>query len=413
MHITICLAASFIFACSALRVAPAQAVPEFQFQFSEKPGPYAVGLKVVEQFDRARQFQVENASAGSPAASGPRPLQTLVWYPAQTASGQAMTLGDYEALIKTETTFGKPVEHSKPQSFVDAYMQGTTGIHTWAIRDGAMKADRFPVVIYAPSLNAPATENIELCEYLASWGFVVIASPSMGATSRSMTIDIPGANAEAQDISFLVGFASTLPDADMSKVAAMGYSWGGMAALFAAARDKRIDALISLDGSFRYSPEIVQSVGDIHPDRMTIPLLVFSRAEEPLETWDAMRKDKSQCACAPNVLNEWTDGDLLHVRLLGISHIQFSSLYQRSERFRKEGMHFVPADYSLEDGAASYNWMARYTLEFLNAYLEHQESAELFLKRTPAENGVPKHLIAVTLRQAQAKPNQGDIPAKK
>ena len=143
----------------------------------------------------------------------------------------------------------------------------------------------------------------------------------------------------------------------MSKVAATGYSWGGMAALFAAARDKRIDALISLDGSFRYSPEIVHSVGDIHPDRMTIPLLVFSRAEESLETWDAMRKDKSQCACAPNVLNEWTDGDLLHVRLLGISHIQFSSLYQRSMRFRK-GMHFVPADYSLEDGAASYNWMA-------------------------------------------------------
>jgi hypothetical protein len=24
---------------------------------------------------------------------------------------------------------------------------------------------------------------------------------------------------------------------------------------------------------------------------------------------------------------------------------------------RKEGLHFVPADYSLEGGAASYNWM--------------------------------------------------------
>jgi dienelactone hydrolase len=412
VHITIRVAASFIFTCSALRVAPPQAVPEFQFLFSEKPGPYAVALRVVEQFDRTRQFQVESASADSRAASGPRPLQTILWYPAETGSGRAMTLGDYEALIKTETTFGK-VEHSKSQSFVDTYMQGTTGLHTWAIRDGAMKVDRFPVVIYAPSLSAPATENIELCEYLASWGFVVIASPSMGANSRSMTIDIPGANAEAQDISFLVDFASTLPDADMSKVAAIGYSWGGMAALFAAARDKRIAGLISLDGSFRYSPETVQSAGDIHPDRMRIPLLVFSRAEEPLETRDAMRKEKSQCAYAPNVLNEWTDGDLLHVRLLGISHIQFSSLYQRSERFRKDGMHFVPADYSLEDGAASYNWMARYTLEFLNAYLEHQESAELFLKRTPAENGVPKHLIAVTFRQAPAKPNQSGIPAKK
>jgi hypothetical protein len=64
--------------------------------------------------------------------------------------------------------------------------------------------------------------DIELCEYLASQGFVVIASPSMGATSRSMTVDIPGANAEAQDISFLIDFAVKLPDTDASEVAVAG-----------------------------------------------------------------------------------------------------------------------------------------------------------------------------------------------
>ena len=79
-----------------------------------------------------------------------------------------------------------------------------------------MQAGRFPLVIYAPSVNAPATENIELCEYLASNGYIVIASPSMGASSRSMTIDIAGANAEAQDISFQIDFAKTLPDVDLS-----------------------------------------------------------------------------------------------------------------------------------------------------------------------------------------------------
>lgn len=108
-----------------------------------------------------------------------------------------------------------------------------------------------------------------------------------------------------------------------------------------------------------------------------------------------------------------TQGDLLHVRLLASSRIQFSSLYQRSERFKKEGLHFVPADYSLEDGMASYNWMARYTLEFLNAYLKRDDTAVLFLKRTPAENGVPKHLMALTLRKASPQPEQGNTPAKK
>ncbi len=35
-------------------VATAQGVPNFQFRFTEKPGPYSVGLKVLEQYDRSR-----------------------------------------------------------------------------------------------------------------------------------------------------------------------------------------------------------------------------------------------------------------------------------------------------------------------------------------------------------------------
>jgi dienelactone hydrolase len=384
--------------------APASASSEFQFQFTEKPGMYPVGLRVIEQYDASRVFEIASEDANTPASTeGPRPMQTLVWYPAETSGGRSMTLANYAALIKTETSFGAPVERGKPQAFVEQYMRGVSALSTLAVRDAAMKVGRFPVVIYAPSLNAPATENIELCEYLASNGFVVIATPSMGAKSRNMTIDIAGANAGARDISFLIDFAKALPDADMDEVAVMGYSWGGMSALFAAGRDQRIEALISLDGSFRYSPGTVREAGDVHPEQMTIPILVFSRAEETLESWDAMPKSKNQSNPAPNVLNEWTHGDLVHIRLLAVSHIQFSSLYQRSERFRKEAQQFSPADYSLEEGAESYNWMARYTLEFLNAYLRHDANAALFLKRTPAENGVPRHLVAASIRSASDK----------
>jgi hypothetical protein len=67
-----------------------------------------------------------------------------------------------------------------------------------------------------------------LCGYLASHGYVVIASPSMGAMTRNMTIDIPGTNAQAGDISFLIGHAQTLPDTDMSEVAVAALSFGGM-----------------------------------------------------------------------------------------------------------------------------------------------------------------------------------------
>ena len=392
--------ALFVSAASSL-TAVALVAQEFHFRFTEKPGPYSVGLRVVEQQDRSRVFATEIDENGKPiTVEGPRPLQILVWYPAETSTGKIMTFGDYAPLIKTETSFDKPIEHGKPQAYVEQYMHGITALPVWAVRDATMQAGQFPVVIYAPSLNAPATENIELCEYLASNGYVVMASPSMGAASRTMTVDLTGANAEARDMSILIDLAKTLPNTEMSEVAAMGYSWGGMAALFDAARDKRIGALVSLDGSFRYSAGTVLEAGDVHPDQMTTPLLVFSRAEETLETWDAMRHGKQEGAAAPNVLNEWTHGDLLHIHLLGVSHIQFSSLYQRSERFGKEALQFSPADYSLEEGAESYNWMARYTLEFMNAYLKRNETARELLKRTPVENHVPAHLLAAHSRPA-------------
>jgi len=401
-------------AFSAVLAVNAQGTSAFVFKFTQHPGAYAVGLNVVDQYDHSRNFRLESAASDkAEIVEGPRPLQTLVWYPAEKTNQPTMTFGDYAVLIKTETSFDRPLEQGKPQDFVKQYTQGTTDLHSWAVREAPIQTGHFPIVIYAPSLNAPSTENIELCEYLASNGYVVVASPSMGASSRMMTVDLPGADAEAQDISFLVTFAKTLKDTDPSEVAAMGYSWGGMAGLFAAARDKRIDALVSLDGSFRYSPGSVQAAGDVHPDQMAIPLLVFSRAEETLEAWDAMKKDKTHCDCAPNVLNEWTHGDLIHVRMLAISHIQFSSLYQRSERFKKEGVQFVPADYSLEDGAISYNWIARYTLEFLNAYLKNDPQAGAFLKRTPAENGVPQHLVAITMRRAVAEAGVDEVPGKK
>lgn len=390
-------------------LAHGQNAPGFQFHFSDEPGPYVVGLKVVEQYDPSRTFQIQSGSPQNRlAGKSARPIQTLVWYPAEKSESPTISLGEYEALLKTEISFGEPSKQGERWAFIESYMRGTTAAHTWAVRDTRMQTGRFPVVIYAPSLNAPAVENIELCEYLASEGFIVVASPSMGAISRSMTVDLAGANAQAQDILFLIDFANSLPNADSSRIAAVGYSWGGMAALFAASRDRRIKALVSLDGSFRYSPETVQGSGDVHPKQMTIPLLVLSRAEEPLETWDAMRKDKSHCDCAPNVLNEWIHGDLIHVHMLAMSHIQFSSLYQRSDRFRNEALHFSPADYSLEEGAASYGWVARFTVEFLKAYLENDSDAFQFLARTPVEDGIPRHLISVSIRHAAQDAKAGD-----
>jgi dienelactone hydrolase len=68
----------------------------------------------------------------------------------------------------------------------------------------------------------------------------------MGAHTRAMTgVGLEGVHAQARDISFLIGFAQTLKQVDLSHIAVAGWSWGGLSNFFAAADDDRITALIA------------------------------------------------------------------------------------------------------------------------------------------------------------------------
>jgi dienelactone hydrolase len=272
----------------------------------------------------------------------------------------------------------------------------------WAVRNAPLLPGRFPVVIYAPSLSSMSWENADLCEYLASHGYVVVASPDMGAKSRNMTLDLAGVDAQAQDISFLIGYAQTLPNTDMSEIAVAGFSWGGISNLFAAARDNRIRALVALDGSMRYYPGLVKAATDVHPEQMTIPMLFFTQGPTSLEK--LARHSISKDTDGPNVLNAWTHGDLITVDDIALVHVEHSSMYQRNEDVWKDYPSNRKADYSRADGMVGYAWVTRYTLEFLDAYLKHDAQAMAFLKKTPAEVGVPPHMMTVDFRAGKGIP---------
>jgi pimeloyl-ACP methyl ester carboxylesterase len=303
-----------------------------------------VGLKVVEQFDYSRTYRPATDDLGKPyIGERSRPLQTLIWYPAQRTIAKPMTFGDYGKLISTETSFGKPLPAAEVEERVNG-MSIKPEPTLRAIRDAEMKPGHFPIVIYAPSFSNTSWENADLCEYLASYGYVVRASPDMGATTRSMTGDVAGVNAQSRDISFLIGYAETLPDVDKSEIAVAGYSWGGISNLFAAARDNRIDALVALDGSMRYFPGLVEQAGDVHPGQMTLPMLFFTEHEITLE--DAAKEFTSKGETGPSVLNAWTHGDLITVHMLGMTHQEFSSRGQRYEDVWRASHQAQKSDYT-------------------------------------------------------------------
>lgn len=386
--LAVCFSAVWIAASS-----PAAFAQQPVFRFTEPAGAYAVGFKIVEQYDRSRAFQ--------PAAREPaRPLQTLVWYPAQRTPAKPMTVGDYLDLWATETSFEHP---NPPQAARDARagMSASLRSNTWAVRDAAPASGHFPVVIYAPSASGVSWENADLCEYLASHGYLVVASPSMGATSRAMTFDREGADAHAHDISFLIDYARTLPGADISDVAVIGHSWGGIANVVAAAHDARIDALVGLDGSVRYFPGLIKEWSDVRPERMTAPLLFFEQRYYPVEEQE--HGLPAHFREGPSALNAWTHGDLMRVHMLTLAHRNFASMAQRNEnKWREliETMPMVQGDFGHEDAIVAYGLVARYTLQFLNSFLKHDAAAASFLQRTPAENGAPAHTMVIGYRAA-------------
>ena len=384
------------------------AVPAFpreyaEFKLTQELGPYGVGLRIVHQYDYSRTFGPLTDDLGKARHDErARPMQTLIWYPADSRSGRRMTVRDYAMLWASQARFSEP---KMPLIAADrlAGLSKSLNQELWAVSGSRAAIGRFPVVIYSPGLSSLPTpwENADLCEYLASHGYLVVAAPNLGIANHRVAADLSSVETQARDISFLVGYAGTLPNADNTRVAVIGFSWGGLANLFAAARDSRITALVGLDGSLRYFPGLVQQAPDIHPERMSIPLLYFEEGDFSLEDEDRLVKPSDRNGA--NVLNQWAQGDLTVIHVMPLTHFEFSAMEQRNEdRWLEFQDPELPshqnADYSRAEGAIAYGWVARYTLAFLDAAFKHDPSATEFLKATPAHNGVPEHFVSVRFR---------------
>ena len=202
-----------------LLIIAASAQASAGFTFSETPGRFAVGFKVVQQYDTTRTYlgRVDPVTGQPTKGNRARPIQTLIWYPA-VSGGVRMQYGDYLALTGSEDSFDRSPEQIKevsdfrlrdylPPGMTPAAVAEIEKQSMWATKDATAVKQKFPVVIYAPSHNASAAENADLCEYLASYGYLVLASPSMGSNSRWMGIELQDVEPQVADIEFLVGYA--------------------------------------------------------------------------------------------------------------------------------------------------------------------------------------------------------------
>jgi dienelactone hydrolase len=389
-------------------VCPAIAAEKSNFTLNPSSGPHAVGFRVVQQYDYSRAYKRGVDAEGKPETrERARPIQTLIWYPAEPdKNARGMLYGGYLDLLATEEdlTLDDAQRAKKVKSvlekfgLLDNYERERVQV-TKAFRDARPKPGRFPVVVYAPSFSAPAFENADLCEYLASHGYIVVSSPDMGAHSRGMTPDLEGIETQVGDIEFLIGYLQKVPEADSSRIAVVGYSWGGISNVFARIKDDRISAVVSLDGTIRYAPDRIKEAKFVSPNKFTAPFLFLASLNDSLEQLNRFKVDTTY-----NFLNELKYSDFYLVNFAGMEHQDFSSFFIR---FRKDADF---KEYTAAEICESHGWMARYVLEFLNAYLRNDTAALQFLKNEPAKNSVPRHLLAIDSRDAlHPAPNVGDF----
>lgn len=376
-----------------------------EFSFSNPPGPHAVGFRIVQQYDYTRQYKTRvDMRTGAPSSGErARPIQALIWYPATRGSqpGKPQNFRDYLGTIPTEDDFTLGAADVK--RLLEQRIEGHAGKRRaallrelakpmLAVRDAQAGNGKFPVVIYAPSLSSSAVENTDLCELLASHGYVVLASASMGAHTRSMGTDLEALETQAGDIAWLIGHARSLPQADTGKVAVVGFSWGGLANVLAAAKDERIKAIVSLDGSVRGTREFVDGGKDaahyVTPARLAIPMLFVGRRPPTIEELNRAEVDTRFA-----FLNELRYSDLTIATMLPMKHMDFSSY---AVRVGPEGSF---GDYTRAEIALAHSWAARYALRFLDAYLKQDAAGLAFLNNTPAANGAPPHMILTSVRR--------------
>jgi len=116
---------------------------------------------------------------------------------------------------------------------------------------GRSPIDRlFPLVLVAQGNGGSVIDQVVLCEYLASRGFVVVTTPSpMRETPLEREEQVGDfAQRQADDLAGAASAVASVLPVDTTHIGIVGHSFGARAALLLAMRNPRVRALVSLDG---------------------------------------------------------------------------------------------------------------------------------------------------------------------
>jgi pimeloyl-ACP methyl ester carboxylesterase len=299
------------------------------------PKSYPVGFRVIKTYDASRPFDTTRLDS-----LRFRPVKLDLFYPAvQTGGATPLPYGYFLDLYGHRIDFANPPDSCRKEGEqLGAYFESGLGLPPGALRRLPTRSypsvpqapGPFPVVLYLPGYNGMSYENLPLLERLAARGYLVVAVSSVGKYPGYMTMDPADIIEQVADARFAATFIRQFPMASR-QTAAVGYSWGGLAATILAMQDSMADfplrAVVSLDGNDRYyyggdAAEDAQFTGIrqsayFRPGAFTAPHLYLGSGREsfdfPVDSVFVLAKATRAAA-------------IRYLRLPGTGHEDFSGL---------------------------------------------------------------------------------------
>ena len=367
-----------------------------------RAGPFTVGFQVINRYDYSRTERTKSEFGGKPfRGERARPLQVWVWYPAQRTNASSMPYGEYVGLATEADTdraqspaekaarqrsfWQRPPFASLPPDKIDGLMKWKTA----ARKEAPHAAGQFPLLVFGQGyfFESPATHSV-LCEYLASHGYIVAAVPYRGYPLRESFHNLVGLEQEVRDMEYVIAAMHGFPDLDPDRLGAVGFDYGGMAALLLQMRNTDVDAVVGIDSGimFRHNTAVLKQSPYYDVTNLRVPLMQITRpqaengGDEDLSLFESAKYSTTYL-----------------VRIRGMSHEDFTSYGMISN----EQLGDDPAQREKRMG---YELTCRYILNFLDAYLKRSEQSLAYLNNRSETNGAPPRFLSVERRAARRAP---------
>jgi dienelactone hydrolase len=328
-----------------------------------------------------------------------RPIPISIWYPANLdiSAKKPISVLDYMEILKQEEEWENLPSDQILNWF---YYQNTPENQSHLLERSRAYLNekvidqKFPVVVYAPSYQASSIENFALCEYLASHGYFVIASPSRGADSRLLEGGTPkDMEAQARDLEFLIKESYKYSNANTTKLATMGFSFGGLSQVLTQMRNDNVGATVSLDGSIKYQYETLKKSPFVDVNKVDVPFIHFSQKEIPEQVLKENKIDPI-LNTAFDFYDDLKYSDAYHHIFHDLTHSYFSTL----------GVLFENRDSRQDKSDAeimlSYRWLSIYIKHFLDTYLKSGTLGREFLKIAPDQQIGIKGIVTMESKSA-------------